>query len=87
MPSIYPTLKKSDRKFIAREKGRIRAQFSDVKKQEELISVLYVRFLGKASATDKAVTVEAKTEVKKEAPKEATVVKAKEKKVKATAKK
>jgi hypothetical protein len=45
MPSIYPQLKDSDRKFIRREKARIRAQFSDVKKQEELISALYQKAL------------------------------------------
>ena len=39
------TIRKSDKKFIRTEKARIRRQFSDLKKQKELISQLYVRFL------------------------------------------
>ena len=46
MPSIYPQLKDSDRTFIRTEKARIRRQFLDRKKQEELITQLYQRFLG-----------------------------------------
>ena len=60
MPSIYPQLKKSDRKFIAREKGRIRAHFSDTKKQAEMITELYKRFVGKSLM----VPQEAKSEIK-----------------------
>jgi len=46
MTSIYPQLKKSDRKFIRTEKARIRRQFSDSKKQEELINDLYKKMVG-----------------------------------------
>ncbi len=38
------TIKKSDKKFIRREKARIRAQFLDAKKQEEMINELYKKF-------------------------------------------
>jgi hypothetical protein len=38
------TLTKSDRKFIRLEKSRIRKQFLDVKKQQELIGELYKKF-------------------------------------------
>ena len=48
MPSIYTQLKSSDRKFIRTEKARIRRQFLDFKKQEEMINELYKRLLGKA---------------------------------------
>jgi len=41
------TIKKSDKKFIRREKARIRAQFFDIKKQEEMINNLYKTFLNK----------------------------------------
>lgn len=37
-------LPRSIRKFIRLEKARIRAQFFDVKKQEEMINELYNRF-------------------------------------------
>ena len=47
MPSIYKKLKKSDRKFIRREKSRIRREFLSFKKQEEMISELYKKMLGK----------------------------------------
>ena len=40
------TINKSDKKFIRREKARIRSQFLDTKKQNEMIDALYVRFLG-----------------------------------------
>ena len=43
-------LTKSTRKFIRLEKARIRRQFFDVKKQEELISELYKRFLAPTTA-------------------------------------
>lgn len=48
MPSIYPTLKHSDRKFIRTEKARIRRDFSDAIKQKEMISELYQRLLPQA---------------------------------------
>jgi len=38
-------LPKSLRKFIRKEKARIRRQVLDLKKQEELITNLYLRFL------------------------------------------
>ena len=38
-------LPKSLRKFIRREKARIRREILDVKKQEELIQKLYQKFL------------------------------------------
>jgi len=46
-------LKKSDKKFIRLEKSRIRKQFYDSKKQEELINELYKRFLKKPKTEDK----------------------------------
>lgn len=76
MPSIYPQLKYSDRKFIRTEKARIRRQFLDTKKQEELITELYQRILGKKVVLPKegkmldikeATPVSAKKTVKKEA--------------------
>ncbi|MDO8530016.1 MAG: hypothetical protein Q7S10_01205 [bacterium] len=45
------TLKKSDKKFVRLEKGRIRNQFLDVKKQEEMIDALYKRFEKKPAVT------------------------------------
>jgi len=38
-------LPKSQRKFIRREKARIRREVLDLKKQKELIDVLYQKFL------------------------------------------
>ena len=72
MPSIYPQLKSSDRKFIRREKARIRRQFLDVKKQEELISELYKRLLGKSGVK---VETEKVKEVKTEKPVEKAKIK------------
>ncbi len=39
-------IKKSDKTFIRKEKARIRSQFLDKKKQEELINNLYKKILG-----------------------------------------
>lgn len=39
-------IKKSDKKFIRREKARIRAAVLDTKKQEEAIKDLYNKFIG-----------------------------------------
>ena len=39
------TIRKSDKKFIRLEKARIRRQFLDIKKQEELIDNLYKKFI------------------------------------------
>ena len=71
MPSIYTNLKKSDRKYIAREKARIRKQFLDLAKQEEMITDLYKRMVGKAAVvpTEKVVAPAIKRAVKKAAPK------------------
>ncbi len=45
MPSIYTNLKKSDKKHIRTEKARIRRQFLDFAKQEELITELYKKMV------------------------------------------
>ena len=75
------TIRKSDKKFIRLEKARIRAQFFDVKKQEEMINELYKRFIPK-SASEVAAQKEAKSaakvekkkaEVKPAAEKDATI--------------
>ncbi|OGZ72473.1 MAG: hypothetical protein A2908_02820 [Candidatus Staskawiczbacteria bacterium RIFCSPLOWO2_01_FULL_38_12b] len=60
------TIKKSDKKFIRTEKARIRRQFLDVKKQEELIDKLYEKFSGKPGANQ---IIDENTSVKKEAKK------------------
>ena len=54
------TIRKSDKKFIRREKARIRAQFFDFKKQEEKITELYSLFLKKPIV--KSVEVKEKKE-------------------------
>lgn len=76
------TIRKSDKKFIRREKARIRAQFFDFKKQEEKINELYSRFLPKIVAPKPAVVEKPKD--KKEEPrkeiKASKVTKTKEKK-------
>lgn len=48
MPSIYKKLKGSDRKFIRKEKSRIRREFLGFNKQEEMISELYKKMLGQS---------------------------------------
>ncbi|OGZ65126.1 MAG: hypothetical protein A3C50_04060 [Candidatus Staskawiczbacteria bacterium RIFCSPHIGHO2_02_FULL_43_16] len=50
MPSIYPNLKFSDRKFIRTEKARIRRQFLDMAKQREMISELYKKLVPSENA-------------------------------------
>ena len=67
-------LPQSTRKFIRLEKARIRAEFFDVKKQEEKITELYNRFLAKPVLTEKPVE---KNDIKKEEPKAKKVTKAK----------
>ena len=62
------TIKKSDKKFIRREKARIRGQFSDAKKQQELINELYNRFLQKPEVKEISEVKEVK-EAKKESVK------------------
>ena len=47
------TIRKSDKKFIRTEKSRIRRQFSDFKKQEEMINKLYERFSGAVKTEEK----------------------------------
>jgi len=69
------TIRKSDKKFIAREKGRIRSQVLDVKKQQELIDNLYKKFLGQSKDKVASEAGVPKVEVKKETevkPKKAT---------------
>ncbi len=39
------TIRKSDKKFIRLEKARIRRQFFDLKKRQEMINELYKRFI------------------------------------------
>ncbi len=60
------TIKKSDKKYIRLQKAVIRAQFSDAKKQKEMIDALYARLTKKAVATHgEAVKVENKKVVSK----------------------
>lgn len=56
------TIKKSDKKYIRTQKSLIRAQFSDAKKQKEMIDALYARLLKKEVAAAPAAK---KAEVKK----------------------
>lgn len=49
------TIKKSDKKYIRTQKAKIRAQFSDVKKQKEMIDALYERFIKKPKLDNEAV--------------------------------
>ena len=64
------TIRKSDKKFIRTEKARIRRDFLDVKKQQELINKLYERFVPKVTTDEAKITVvESKKEAKKPAPK------------------
>jgi len=72
------TIRKSDKKFIRNEKARIRVQFLDVKKQNELIDNLYKKFL-KQPAIEKSLEPK-NPPVSKEPDKES---KTKSKKVKA----
>lgn len=44
LQTMTSNLPKSVRKFIRLEKARIRSQFLDVKKQEELIAELYKKY-------------------------------------------
>ena len=81
MEDIYNKLKKSDRKFIRLEKARIRRQFWDEKKQEEMITELYKKFLGNA------IVKEVVQEIKKPEVKIARAQKPKVKKSKTKAKK
>ncbi|MDP1538512.1 MAG: hypothetical protein Q8M00_00575 [bacterium] len=46
-------LPKSIRKYIRKEKARIRREVLDFKKQEELINQLYKRFLNKYNQKEK----------------------------------
>lgn len=58
-------IKKADKKFIRLEKARIRREFLDVAKQEELINKLYERFASKAEKAVDALKAP-KTETKKQ---------------------
>ena len=59
------TLTKSQRRFVAREKGRIRREFSDAEKQGEEIKKISNRFLTKL-AGGQVFTVEKKVVAKKD---------------------
>jgi len=72
-------LPKSIRKFIRLEKARIRVQFFDQKKQEEMITELY-----KKLSSQPVIQTKAQGEPKKEEKK--TTLKAEEKKAKAPVK-
>jgi len=56
-------MSQSTKKFIRREKARIRRQFLDAKKQKELINKLYADILKKPEAGSKPAEVK---EIKKE---------------------
>jgi hypothetical protein len=66
------TIKKSDKKYIRTQKSLIRAQFSDAKKQKEMIDALYARLLKKEVAATPAAQ---KAEVKKVVSKKSKVKK------------
>lgn len=66
MPSIYTQLRSSDRKHIRTEKARIRREFLDLAKQEELISALYVKMLGKPEAKSETLNPKSETSPKSE---------------------
>ncbi len=66
MPSIYPNLKASDRKYIRIQKARIRREFLDFKKQEEMISELYERFVPKVLKTAAQATPVKEEKIKPE---------------------
>jgi len=76
--TIHPqnTLKKSDKKFVRLEKARIRSRFLDFKKQEEMITELYQRFLKQPKVKVEKVEEkpQEKKEVKKPEAKKATAV-------------
>jgi len=61
------TLTKSQRKFVAREKARIRRQFFDLEKREEEIQKIRNRFLGRAVSSE-APAIAVKAPVKKTKP-------------------
>jgi len=63
-------LTKSTRKFIRSEKARIRRQFLDFKKQEELITELYKKILGSSKVEDIKEVKQEKAEVKEEIKKQ-----------------
>jgi len=75
------TIKKSDKKFIRLEKARIRAQFFDIKKQEEKINELYQRFTKKDKKSIQS-PVKTKTETIKKESQKTEKKDSKEKKVK-----
>ncbi len=58
MPSIYTNLKSSDRTYIRKEKSRIRRQFLDVAKQDDMINELYKRMVPAAMLGDKKKATE-----------------------------
>ena len=62
-------IRKSDKKFIRLEKARIRKQFFDVEKQQEMINELYKRFI-KTKEPKEAKVAMPKTEKTKKAESE-----------------
>jgi len=72
-------IRKSDKKFIRTEKARIRRQFFDVNKQEEMINELYKRFVRKDTMVIEPKPPE--KEVKKPVEKEVKLEKVKKNKV------
>ena len=75
------TIKKSDKKFIRREKARIRSQFLDFKKQEEMIAELYKRFLKQPVQIESSIKIDKETKKEKEEVKSEKVVKSKKSKI------
>ena len=69
------TIRKSDKKFIRLEKARIRAQFFDVAKQQEMINELYKRFIPSSVSVAPVIVKEAKPAVKSEDKKPAARIK------------
>ncbi len=80
MTTMTSNLPRSIRKFIRLEKARIRGQFLDSKKQEEMIGALYNRFLQQPEVKEVNEVKEEKKEVKKTEPKAKKVAKTKKNK-------
>jgi len=64
-------IKHSDKKYIRTQKAKIRAEFSDAKKQKEMIDALYARFIKKTVVGEvkKDLTAQAGAPKKAEAKK------------------
>ena len=72
MPSIYPNLKKSDRKYIRTKKAQIRREILDVAKQEEMITELYKKMVGNIVVAPKIVIAKEPKKVEKKIAKSKT---------------